>query len=112
MNWMADGDDQPSPPSPACSVNAGIDHMPPVKNRRNRERNRVAAHKCRQKAKQSMSELQIRERELSQQNRILLEHAGSLRDEILDLKNEILKHSNCDSDIIQNYISRAARDVH
>lgn len=112
MNWMADGGDPPSPPSPACSINAGIDHMPPIKNRRNRERNRVAAHKCRQKAKQSMSELQTRERELSQQNRILLEHAGSLRDEILDLKNEILKHSNCDSDIIQNYISRAAREVH
>ncbi|KAI0135140.1 hypothetical protein F4814DRAFT_443962 [Daldinia grandis] len=111
-NWMADGGDQLSPPSPACSFNASADHMPPAKHRRNRERNRVAAHKCRQKAKQSMSELQIRERELSQQNRILQQHACSLRDEILDLKNEILKHSNCDSEIIQNYITRAARDVH
>ncbi|KAI2473585.1 hypothetical protein F4781DRAFT_427211 [Annulohypoxylon bovei var. microspora] len=83
----------------------------PNKSRRNRERNRVAAHKCRQKAKQSMTDLQARERELSQQNRLLQEHAGSLRDEILDLKNEILRHSDCNSDIIQNYIVRAARDV-
>ncbi|KAI1209034.1 uncharacterized protein F4807DRAFT_108322 [Annulohypoxylon truncatum] len=84
---------------------------PPTKSRRNRERNRVAAHKCRQKAKQSMTDLQARERELSRQNRMLQEHAGSLRDEILDLKNEILRHSECNSDIIQNYIARAARDV-
>ncbi|KAI1461847.1 hypothetical protein F4805DRAFT_411167 [Annulohypoxylon moriforme] len=89
----------------------GTSRAPPVKSRRNRERNRVAAHKCRQKAKQSMTDLQARERELSQQNRMLQEHAGSLRDEILDLKNEILRHSECNSDIIQNYIARAARDV-
>ncbi|KAL7629126.1 hypothetical protein AAE478_000645 [Parahypoxylon ruwenzoriense] len=83
-----------------------------TKSKRNRERNRVAAHKCRQKAKQSMSNLQAQERELSQHNRLLQEHAGYLRDEVLDLKNEILRHSSCDSDIIQNYIARAARDVH
>lgn len=59
-----------------------------------------------------MSELQAREVELSAQNRMLQDHAVSLRDEILDLKNEILRHSSCDSDIIQNYIVRAARDVH
>ncbi|KAI1373220.1 hypothetical protein F4677DRAFT_224576 [Hypoxylon crocopeplum] len=84
----------------------------PAKGRRNRERNRVAAHKCRQKAKQSMGELQVRERELNQQNRMLREHAGSLRDEVLVLKNEILRHSSCDSDVIQSYIARAARGVH
>ncbi|KAI0889759.1 uncharacterized protein GGS22DRAFT_149091, partial [Annulohypoxylon maeteangense] len=93
------------------TTTAGRGGQPPPKNRRNRERNRVAAHKCRQKAKQSMTDLQARERELSQQNRLLQEHAGSLRDEILDLKNEILRHSECNSDIIQNYIARAARDV-
>ncbi|XDG06958.1 hypothetical protein ABKA04_006573 [Annulohypoxylon sp. FPYF3050] len=113
-----------APTSPNTSINnnnrrtgetdaggAGTARGAPVKGRRNRERNRVAAHKCRQKAKQSMTDLQARERELSQQNRMLQEHAGSLRDEILDLKNEILRHSECNSDIIQNYIARAARDV-
>ncbi len=106
-----------SPPSPVCSSGgkaSSLCNSPPsiTKSRRNRERNRVAAHKCRQKAKQSMSDLQIQERELSKHNRMLQDHAGCLRDEILDLKNEILRHSGCDSDIIQNYIARAARDVH
>ncbi|KAI1143278.1 hypothetical protein F5Y05DRAFT_408727 [Hypoxylon sp. FL0543] len=118
VNWMTDGTvaDPRSPSSPTSSINVQLADpvnrgSAPTKNRRNRERNRVAAHKCRQKAKQSMSDLQIRERELSQQNRLLQEHAGSLRDEILDLKNEILRHSECNSDIIQNYIAKAARDV-
>ncbi|KAI1800423.1 hypothetical protein F4811DRAFT_564796 [Daldinia bambusicola] len=109
LNWTVN---DPNPPSPDDSIGFADDFMPPTKHRRNRERNRVAAHKCRQKAKQSMSDLQTRERELSQQNRMLQEHAGILRDEILDLKNEILRHSSCDSDIIQNYIARAAREVH
>ncbi|KAI1763197.1 hypothetical protein GGR53DRAFT_377171 [Hypoxylon sp. FL1150] len=106
--WMGEGvADELSPVSATADV-----PMAAPRNKRNRERNRVAAHKCRQKAKHSMSQLQERERELSSQNRVLHEHASSLRDEILDLKNEILRHSNCDSDVIQNYIARAARDLH
>ncbi|RYP47996.1 hypothetical protein DL768_006043 [Monosporascus sp. mg162] len=60
---------------------------------------RRAAAKCRQKAKRSVSELQNRERELLQQNRYLTAHAGSLREEVINLKNEILRHSHCDSDV-------------
>ncbi|KAI1484873.1 hypothetical protein F5X96DRAFT_675200 [Biscogniauxia mediterranea] len=82
-----------------------------AKQKRDRERNRVAAHKCRQKAKQSVEELQIRERELSQRNKVLVGHAGCLREEILGLKIKILQHSSCDSEIIQNYIAKAARDI-
>ncbi|RYP06999.1 hypothetical protein DL764_002822 [Monosporascus ibericus] len=70
-----------------------------------------AAAKCRQKAKQSVSELQNRERELLQQNRYLTAHAGSLREEVINLKNEILRHSHCDSDVIQAYINKAAREI-
>ncbi|KAI5927655.1 hypothetical protein F4810DRAFT_706399 [Camillea tinctor] len=79
--------------------------------KRDRERNRVAAHKCRQKAKHNVDELQKRERELSQRNKILVDHAGCLREEILGLKTEILRHSSCNSEIIQNYIAKAARDI-
>ncbi|OTB05992.1 hypothetical protein M426DRAFT_122162 [Hypoxylon sp. CI-4A] len=118
-NWMPDETrSHLSPQSPGSNINAILDpaaSSPPpptgMKHKRNRERNRVAAHKCRQKAKQSMSNLQIRERELSRENRALHQAAGSLRDEILDLKNEILRHSDCNSDVIQKYISRAARDI-
>ncbi|CAJ2501574.1 Uu.00g044270.m01.CDS01 [Anthostomella pinea] len=76
-----------------------------------RERNRVAAHKCRQKAKKSVSVLQERERQLHQQNQMLVENLGCLRDEILSPKNEILRHSDCDSELIQNYIAKAARNL-
>ncbi|KAI2615775.1 hypothetical protein GGS26DRAFT_597116 [Hypomontagnella submonticulosa] len=120
VEWMATGSiDRESHTSPSSidvaatspTASAVVPTAAP-RSRRNRERNRVAAHKCRQKAKHSLSELQAREVELSAQNRMLQDHAVSLRDEILDLKNEILRHSSCDSDIIQNYIVRAARDVH
>ncbi|KAI0203949.1 hypothetical protein F4808DRAFT_393787 [Astrocystis sublimbata] len=74
-----------------------------------RERNRVAARKCRQKAKSNIAGLQRRERGLSQQNKILLGCVNSLREEVLDLKTEILRHSDCKSGIIQNYIANAAR---
>ncbi|KAI1633014.1 hypothetical protein F4809DRAFT_644828 [Biscogniauxia mediterranea] len=94
----------------ASPVESGASYKT-AKHKRDRERNRVAAHKCRQKAKQSVEELQIRERELSQRNKILVGHAGCLREEILALKIEILQHSSCDSEIIQNYIAKAARDI-
>jgi len=74
-----------------------------------RERNRIAARKCRQKAKQSVSKLQQRERDLHERNKMLLNYAASLREEILYLKNEILRHSDCNSSLIQEYITNAAR---
>lgn len=77
--------------------------------KQHREKNRVAARKCRQKAKDNAVELQRRERELRQQNKMLLGYVGSLREEILDLKDEILRHSDCNSGVIQNYIASAAR---
>lgn len=77
--------------------------------KQHREKNRVAARKCRQKAKRNVAALQKQERELSQRHRELLGHVGSLRDEVLDLKNEVLGHADCGSDVIQNYIANAAR---
>ncbi|KAI0863236.1 hypothetical protein F4860DRAFT_512055 [Xylaria cubensis] len=76
---------------------------------RQREKNRVAARKCRQKTKQNVAGLQRREKELGQQNKVLVSCVRSLREEVLDLKTEILKHSNCDNIIIQKYIANAAR---
>ncbi|RYC55121.1 hypothetical protein CHU98_g11088 [Xylaria longipes] len=91
--------------SPTTSVDQG---GAPDTNQ-HRERNRVAARKCRQKAKRSVAGLQQRERELSQQHRALNNYVSSLREEILDLKTEILRHSDCNSGIIQSYIVDAAR---
>ncbi|KAI1434556.1 hypothetical protein GGR50DRAFT_695057 [Xylaria sp. CBS 124048] len=77
--------------------------------KQHRERNRVAARKCRQKAKKNVADLQRRERDLGRRNRMLLGCVSSLREEILVLKNEILRHSDCNSNVIQNYIANAAR---
>ncbi|KAI0012122.1 hypothetical protein F4779DRAFT_614833 [Xylariaceae sp. FL0662B] len=63
--------------------------------KRSRERNRIAARKCRQKGKQKVAELQEREREESQRNRVLSDCVESLRGEVVHLKNEILQHSQC-----------------
>ncbi|KAI1815331.1 hypothetical protein GGS20DRAFT_340052 [Poronia punctata] len=74
-----------------------------------RERNRIAARRCRQKAKQGISQLQQRESDLHEQNKALRCYAASLKEEVLRLKMEILRHSNCDSSMIQEYIANAAR---
>ncbi|KAI3320439.1 hypothetical protein HD806DRAFT_538275 [Xylariaceae sp. AK1471] len=76
-----------------------------------RKRNRVAAAKCRKKAKRGLDELQQRERDLLSENRLLSVQACVLRDEVIELRNEILRHSKCDNNYIQQYIQRAAEQV-
>ncbi|RYP46797.1 hypothetical protein DL768_007039 [Monosporascus sp. mg162] len=76
-----------------------------------RERNRIAAHKCRQKNRQNVEELQQQERELAQQNKYLNAHLNHLKDEVLVLRNEILNHGNCDCELIQNYIAETAKNL-
>lgn len=76
-----------------------------------RERNRIAAHKCRQKTKQSVQELQQQERDLAEQNKFLNAHVDHLKEEVLGLKNQILNHGNCEDEIIQNYITESAKKL-
>ncbi|RYP91184.1 hypothetical protein DL770_002661 [Monosporascus sp. CRB-9-2] len=76
-----------------------------------RERNRIAAHKCRQKNRQNVEELQQQERDLAQQNKYLNAHLNHLKDEVLVLRNEILNHGNCDCELIQNYIAETAKNL-
>ncbi|OTA94553.1 hypothetical protein M434DRAFT_29839 [Hypoxylon sp. CO27-5] len=77
-----------------------------------RERNRMAAAKCRKKAKLSQCELQERERALAQQNRSLLASISELKEEVLYLRHEILKHNACNSELINEYIQKAAQGIH
>ncbi|RYO89304.1 hypothetical protein DL764_008598 [Monosporascus ibericus] len=76
-----------------------------------RERNRIAAHKCRQKNRQNVEELQQQERDLAQQNKYLNAHLNHLKDEVLVLRNEILNHGNCECELIQNYIAETAKNL-
>ncbi|KAI0468297.1 hypothetical protein F4859DRAFT_210903 [Xylaria cf. heliscus] len=81
------------------------------RSQKKRNRNRLAAAKCRKKAKRGVDDLQQRERDLLRENKMLNAEAGLLRDEVLRLKSEILRHSNCDNDYIHHYIQRAAKQV-
>lgn len=76
-----------------------------------RQRNRAAANKCRKKSKVATMQLEAADRVLSEQHSELSATVTGLRDEVLALKNEILLHGNCDCDIIQDYLSHAARNL-
>ncbi|KAL8630709.1 hypothetical protein Q9189_003550 [Teloschistes chrysophthalmus] len=72
------------------------------------ERNRVAASKCRQKKKEWTQNLENRARELQKENNHLRMLVDSLRDELLFIKGEILKHTSCESDNIQGWLKSSA----
>ncbi|KAL8692764.1 MAG: hypothetical protein Q9218_002271 [Villophora microphyllina] len=72
------------------------------------ERNRVAASKCRQKKKEWTQNLESRARELQKENSSLRMLVDSLRDELLFIKGEILKHTSCECDNIQGWLKSSA----
>ncbi|ORY66393.1 uncharacterized protein BCR38DRAFT_340104, partial [Pseudomassariella vexata] len=76
-----------------------------------REKNRLAASRCREKSKKHIDDLREWERELTAQRSSLAAHAAILREEVLQLKNEIIRHGDCDCDFIQNYLASAARNM-
>ena len=75
------------------------------------ERNRVAASKCRQKKKEWTQNLENRARELQKTNNQLRMVADSCRQEILFLKGELLKHSQCECELIQTFIKSGTNNV-
>lgn len=96
------------------SSNGSVEAEPTDRNdktRTYRERNRIAAHKCRQKSKKGVQELQQQERDLAEQNKVLTAHVGHLKNEVLGLKNEILNHGNCEDQLIQHYIAESAKKL-
>ncbi len=70
------------------------------------ERNRVAASKCRQKKKEWTSNLEVRARDLQTSKNQLTVVVASLKEEILFLKGELLKHSTCGCSRIRDYLDR------
>ncbi|XXH00841.1 cytochrome b subunit of succinate dehydrogenase, Sdh3p [Hypoxylon texense] len=79
---------------------------------RKREKNRKAARKCRQRAKVNVEWLKDQEHELSLENKKLKCIAGSLRNEVLCLKDGLLTHSQyCDSEPIKSYLAKVASEL-
>ena len=65
-----------------------------IKLKRKRERNRVAARKCRTRKLERISRLEDRVSILKGQNNDLSDTAKSLRDQVFGLKQEIVEHVN------------------
>ncbi|KAI1084993.1 hypothetical protein F5B20DRAFT_123300 [Whalleya microplaca] len=76
-----------------------------------RERNRMAASKCRRKQKQANNELQEKARLMSEQHGYLTTYKSSLQSEMIALKNELLLHGSCGCEPITDYLVQAAKKV-
>jgi hypothetical protein len=74
-----------------------------------RNRNRIAATKSRRRKKRADNKLADQEHALRSRNRQLAADAAELRDQVLELKTQILSHSACDSLLISNYLANEAR---
>ncbi|KAH7410076.1 hypothetical protein DE146DRAFT_643759 [Phaeosphaeria sp. MPI-PUGE-AT-0046c] len=75
------------------------------------EKNRVAAHKCRQRKKEYINGLEGRARDFSSKNKLLKENVAMLREEVLSLKNEVLRHAGCGFWAVDEYLARCAGDL-
>lgn len=75
------------------------------------ERNRLAASKCRQKKKEWTSNLETRARQLQNDKNQLALIVGFLKDEVLSLKGELLKHTDCNCDRIRQYLNQEVTNL-
>lgn len=74
-----------------------------------RARNRLATSRCRAKAKAAHSKLEEHSRTAAEHHDGLVASVAQLRDQVLDLKSELLRHADCGCPLIQAYIKNAAR---
>lgn len=72
-------------------------------------RNRLAAQRCRQKKRQQEERLVERQRELEAEHTQMMYYAARLKEEVLSLKTEVLRHAGCESRVIDGYIADLAR---
>jgi len=87
------------------------EHAREEKRRRFLERNRVAASKCRQKKKEWMQNLEETARTAQNNSKYLQAAVAQLKDELLLLKQELLKHHGCDCTKIRTYLMQEAEKV-
>lgn len=83
-----------------------MDDQHKMKVERKRERNRLAAAKCRQRKLERISQLEERVKELKDQNTALSETANHLRDDLSGLRQELLAHltSGCNIEVSPNLL--------
>lgn len=76
-----------------------------------RNRNRIAANKCRIKTKAAIAELEATEREESLKHEQLSITLRSLQADVFALKSQILLHGICGDKLIQDYLNESARSL-
>ena len=98
---------------PRSSVKANPSYRLSEDDRRSKflERNRVAASKCRQKKKEWTSNLESNARELQQGKSHMALIVNSLKDEVMFLKGEMLKHTSCGCERIRGYLDRETDNI-
>ncbi|KAJ6033274.1 uncharacterized protein N7446_008435 [Penicillium canescens] len=75
------------------------------------ERNRLAASKCRQKKKEHTQQLEFRYKHQSEKHQSLMTEIARLRSEVLGLKNEVLKHSQCGDEPIKMHLAQMLKKI-
>ena len=75
------------------------------------ERNRIAASKCRQKKKEWTNNLEVRARELQSSKNQLSLIVGSLKNEVMFLKGQMLRHTGCGCSQIREYLTHEADNI-
>ncbi|KAL4795924.1 hypothetical protein BDV19DRAFT_361736 [Aspergillus venezuelensis] len=81
------------------------------KQEKTRARNRLAASKCRQKKKEQNNQLESKYEYEKIRNEELTRTVNSLRDAIVEAKDQLLAHSECGHDSIKAYIQGMAKKI-
>lgn len=93
----------------------GSDAVREEADRRKREnflaRNRRAATRCRQRKRQFVRDLETKYEEASARKEALETEFTDLQKEVLELKDELLRHSLCADPPIQNYLAGMVKSV-
>lgn len=92
----------------AVTVEEELDPEEKAKRDQFLERNRVAAHKCRQKKKEWVTKLDEEVRELSSRNKYLRAETDLLNNALFEMKNLVFKHTDCHFAPIDDFIAGEA----
>ena len=74
-----------------------------------REKNRLAAAKCRAKKKENIEDIEVKQRKLSAMNSSLKKQMQDLRGELTGLRTHALNHQDCNCQISRYNINQAKR---
>lgn len=97
-----------TPPPPQNQTQKQKQKQKPKEKPTIQARNRAAASRYRAKTQAAFAQLEAEEHDASARNQTLLACAGQLRDEVFQLKNELLRHADCECPLIRGYLERAA----